>query len=110
VSPWFLLIPILATAARFVHCRRLRVDDDALGNYLSIRPDIRSAQQYDRRLYVGRGQAVGDLSCLRIDVVFLLLSFVAGVPLLSQSRWNVARLDCDGGDSVMHCEIVAKGR
>ena len=49
MSPWFLLIPILATAARFVHCRRLRVDDGALGNCLSIRPDIRSEFRQESR-------------------------------------------------------------
>ena len=43
-----------------------------------------------------------------ITMVFLLLSFVADVFLLSLSRWNVEHLNCGGGDSVPCVAVIAK--
>ena len=43
-----------------------------------------------------------------ITMVFLLLSFVADVFLLSLGRWNVEHLDCGRGDSVPCIAVIAK--
>jgi hypothetical protein len=43
-----------------------------------------------------------------ITMVFLLLSFVADVFLLSLSRWNVEHLNCGGGNSVPCVAVIPK--
>ena len=43
-----------------------------------------------------------------ITMIFLLLSFVADVFLLSLGRWNVEHLDCGRGDSVPCIAVITK--
>jgi hypothetical protein len=57
---------------------------------------------------MGRKPAENMRKQFWITIVFLLLSFVTDVFLLSISRWNVEHLDCGGGDSVPCVAVIAK--